>query len=108
MKAILIALVVILASCNKPPTPPGPQPKPIDPCQKANAGPNKVIKNGEMTEIGANDYVASATYSWFPASQVVSPDEYKTQVAPRQTTVNILKVKNTCGISFSIVKVKVQ
>lgn len=95
---ILVGITITFSSCG---------PKPIDPCQLANAGPDKTIKFGERIEIGANDYVSSASYTWFPKLAVMSPYTHKTLVAPSQTSVYMLKVVNQCGISSASIKVTV-
>lgn len=82
--------------------------KKVDPCQPANAGPNKAIKIGESIEIGANDSIDGVTYDWMPASFVKSPTSAKTLVSPSQTTVYLLRLKNSCAVSFDYVKVIVQ
>lgn len=107
-KLLLVLLVLFLSACNpKPgPNPPIP-PEPIDPCEKANAGPNVSIKKGDTIEIGKNHQINGVKYSWLPASLVRSPSLARTAVSPQSTTVYLLVVKSSCGVTTSLVKVKV-
>ena len=103
----LITILILLVSCSKNDTPPTP-PKPIDPCQKANAGPNKSIKRGEIVQIGLNDETSLIEYSWYPKDAVVSPKGAQTRVSPPVSMVFMLKAKTSCEVSYDFVKVSVQ
>ncbi len=104
-KIIISTLFVLLSACGPKPGPTPPEP--IDPCEKADAGPNMSIKKGDTIEIGKNHQQASVKYNWLPSSLVRSPSLAKTMVSPQTTTVYMLVVKSSCGVTTSLVKVKV-
>jgi len=94
----LLAILVLFACGKKDPVNP--------PCGAvANAGPDKFIKLGEVTQIGVNQGDANAKYFWFPKDEVVSPNSAITQTQPKSTTNFMLKVQSGCGTTTDYVRV---
>lgn len=103
----LILILILLVGCSKNDTSPIP-PKPVDPCQKANAGADKSIKKGEVVEIGLNDETSLIEYTWYPKDAVVSPKGAHTRVSPLVSMIFMLKAKTSCEVSYDFVRVTVQ